>query len=152
MINEQDEAILTVALANERIAGEIVVRAVGAGVGAGVLAVADAAAKLAVIDDSAKERKEIREYLIVALANRAAGNEIADQLELAVEILGYQAANLLANNTALNAAQAQIAPLSAATREILVVAMANRPAAARVADEIDASGVALAAVVDAVVV
>jgi len=151
MINKKDEEILTVALSNERIAGEIVSRVVGAGLGAGLLAVADAAAKLVVIDDSAKEKKEIREYLIVALASRSAGNEIADQLELGVEILGYQAANLLANNVALNAAQGKIQALSESTKEILVIAMANKPSAANIAAEIDASGISLAAVVDAVV-
>jgi hypothetical protein len=146
MISEKDEAILGVALANERIASEVVARVSGAGADA-----ADAAAKLAVIDDSEKEQKEIREYLIVATASRSAGNEIADQLELAVEILGYQAADLVANNAALNAAQAKIAALSDATKEILVVSMANRASAGNVADEIDASGVALAAVVDAII-
>lgn len=152
MISKKDEAILTVALTNERIASEIATRTTGAGQGAGLAAVADAADKLAIIDDSEKEKKEIREYLTVALASRTAANEIADQLELFVEILEYQAANVLGNNTALNAAQDKLAPLSSATREILVVAMANRAAATRVADEIDASGTSLAAVVDAVVI
>ena len=152
MISKSDEVILTITLTNERIASEIVSRVSGAGTGAGLLAVTDAADKLAVISDSAKEQKEIREYLIVALASRSAGNEIADQLELGVEILEYQAANLLANNTALGEAQAKIAQLSDSTKEILVVAMSNRAAAGRISDEIDASGVSLSAVVDAVVI
>ena len=98
------------------------------------------------------EQKEIREYLIVALASRSAGNEIADQLELIVECLEYRAADVAApgNNPALTIAQAAIAPLSAATREILVVSMANRAAAGRVADEIDAAGVSAQAQSDAV--
>jgi len=152
MISSKDEAILEITLTNGRVASEIVTRVVGAGVGVGLLAVTDAADKLAIISDSEKERKEIREYLIVALANRNAGNEIADQLELGVEILGYQAANLLPNNIALNAAQALIAPLSDSTKEILIVAMANRGSAIRISDEIDASGVSLNNVVDAVVI
>lgn len=145
MISQNDEYILTVALANERIASEIVARVIDASANP-----AAATALLAVISDSAQERKEIREYLTVALANRAAAAEIATQLELIVECLEYQAADLVANNTALNAAQAKIAALSTSTKEILVVAMANRAAANRVAAAIDAAGQVAAGIADAV--
>lgn len=145
MISKQDEVVLTVALANERIASEIVARAIDASADP-----AAATALLAVISDSAKERKEIREYLIVACSSRSAGNEIASQLELVVECLEYQAADSAANNAALNAAQAKIAALSAATKEILVVACANRAVAGRIADAIDAAGQVADGIADAV--
>lgn len=146
MIDKNEEYVLGVALANERIASEVVVRVIDA-------TPADAAAAQAILDvisDSKKERKEIEEYLIVALAKREKGKEIAEQLNLAVECLEYQAANNAANNAALNAAQAKIKPLSAGARERLIVAMASRPLAKSVADKIDASGVAIQAIADAV--
>jgi len=144
MISKTDEYILSTALASERIASEINARLIDASADA-----AAAAALLAVIDDSAKERKEIREYLIVALTNRRLGEEIAEQLELVVECLGYQAADSAANNAALNAAQAKIKALSAEAKEYLVVSLANRAAAGRLADAIDAAGQVAAGIADA---
>ena len=144
MISKQDEAVLTVAITNERIASEIAARIIDESADA-----AAAQAILSVIKDSKKERKEIREYLIVATSSRAAGNEIAEQLELVVECLEYQAADDAANNAALNAAQAKIKALSKATREIFVVALSNRAVAARIADAIDASGEVAANIADA---
>ena len=145
MISKQDEAILTVAITNERIASEIVARVIDASASP-----AAAQALLDVISDSKKERKEIREYLIVALASRKHGEEIAEQLELVVECLEYQAAASIGDNAALNAAQAKIKALSKEAREYLIVSMANRSAAKRVADAIDASGQVAAAIADAI--
>jgi len=145
MISKQDEAILTVALTNERIASEIVARVIDASANP-----AAAQALLDIISDSKKERKEIREYLIVALASRKHGEEIAEQLELVVECLEYQAAASIGDNAALNAAQDKIKALSAGAREYLIVSMANRAAANRVADAIDASGQVAAAIADAI--
>jgi len=145
MISKNDEYILAVALSNERLASEIVARAISASANP-----AAATAALAIIDDSAKERKELREYWTVALANRNYGEEIAEQQELVVECLEYQAADLVANNAALNAAQAKIKALSAKAREYLIVSMANRAAANRVADAIDAAGQVAANIIDAV--
>ena len=144
MISRDDEYILSTAISNERIASEIVSRMIEASANP-----AAAIAALAIIDDSAKERKENREYLIVATASRSVGDEIADQQELVVECLEYQAADIVGNNAALNAAQAKISPLSAKAREYLIVAMANRAAANRVADAIDAAGVVAAGIIDA---
>ena len=145
MISKNDEYILATALTNERLASEVVARAVEASADP-----AAAAAALAIIADSAKERKELREYWVVALASRAYGEEIAEQQELVVECLEYQAADDTANNAALNAAQAKISPLSAKAREYLIVAMANRAAASRVADKLDAAGVVAAGIADAI--
>lgn len=145
MISQNDEYILAACLTNERLASEVVARAIDASANP-----AAATAALAIIDDSAKERKELREYWVVALASKTAGEEIAEQQELVVECLEYQAADSVGNNTALNAAQAKIQPLSTATREILTVAMANRAAAKRVADQIDAAGVVAQGIADAV--
>ena len=145
MISRDDEYILSTAISNERIASEIVSRMIEASANP-----AAAIAALAIIDDSAKEKKENREYLIVATASRSVGDEIADQQELVVECLEYQAADIVGNNAALNAAQAKISPLSAKAREYLIVAMANRAAANRVADAIDAAGVVAAGIIDAV--
>lgn len=145
MISSSDEAILTVAIANERIASEIVARVIDASADA-----AAAAALLAIISDSAKEKAEIEEYLIVAMANRSAAKEITAQLDLVIECLEYQAADSTGNNAALNAAQAQVAALSDSTKEILVVAMANRSAADRISAAIDASGAVAAGIADAV--
>jgi len=145
MISKTDEYILSTALASERIASEINARLIDASANP-----AAAAALLAVIDDSAKEKKEIREYLIVALTSRKFGEEIAEQLELVVECLEFQAADSAANNAALNAAQAKIKALSAEAKEYLVVAMANRAAAGRLADAIDAAGQVAAGIADAV--
>jgi len=145
MISQNDEYILATCLANERLASEVVARAIEASADP-----AAATAALAIIDDSAKEQKELREYWIVALASRAYGEEIAEQQELLVECLEYQAADDIANNAALNAAQAKIKPLSAKAREYLIVAMANRAAANRVADKIDAAGAVAAGIADAI--
>ena len=145
MINKQDEAILAVAIANERVASEIVARAIDASADP-----AAATAALAVISDSAKERKEIEEYLIVGTASRSAGKEISEQLNLVVECLEYQAADVVGNNAALAAAQAKISPLSASTKEILIVCMANRAAAERVSYSIDAAGAVAAGIIDAI--
>jgi len=71
-------------------------------------------------------------------------------LKLAVECLEYQAADDIANNAALNAAQDKFAPLSKEVKEYLVVALANKSIAESIADQIDASGVAAAAIADAV--
>jgi hypothetical protein len=146
MIDKNEEYVLGVALANERVASEIVARVIDA-------TPADAAAAQAildVIDSNEKEEAQIEEYLIVALTNRKYAKEIKAQLDLVVECLEYQAANSIANNAALNAAQAQIAELSAETREYLVVALANRSIAESIADKIDASGAAAAAIADAI--
>ena len=145
MISKQDEAILTVAITNERIASEIVARVIDASASP-----AAAQALLDIISDSKKERKEIREYLIVALCSRKHGEEIAEQLELVVECLEYQAAASAADNAALNAAQAKIKALSAGAKEYLIVSMANRASANRVVADIDASGQVAAGIADAV--
>ena len=145
MIDKNEEYVLGVALANERVASEIVSRVIDS-------VPADAAAAqsiLNVIDTNEKEEKEIREYLIVATAKRSVGNEIADQLELVVECLGYQAADDVANNAALNAAQAKLAVLSKEAKEYLVIAMANRSIASSVAEKIDAATSFAAAIPDA---
>jgi hypothetical protein len=145
MITKNEEYVLSVALANENIASEIAARVIDA-------TPADAAAAQAildVIDSNEKEEKQIEEYLIVALTNRKHGKEIKEQLDLVVECLGYQAADDVGNNAALNAAQAKIAPLSKEAKEYLVVAMANRSIAESVAAKIDAAGVAAAAIADA---
>jgi len=145
MISVNDEYILSTALASERIASEINARLIEASADA-----AAATALLAVISDSAQERKDIREYLTVALTNRRLAAEIAGQLELVIECLEYQAADDVANNAALNAAQASIASLSQEAREYLVVALANRAAAGRLADAVDAAGQVAAGIADAV--
>lgn len=146
MITRNEEFVLTVAVANERIASEIVARVIDA-------TPADAAAAQAILDvisPSEKESKEIKEYLTVALANRKHAEEIATQLELVVECLQYQAADDAGNNAALNAAQAKIQALSKEAKEYLVVACANRAVAASIAAKIDASGEAAKAIADVV--
>lgn len=146
MITKNEEYVLSVALANENIASEIAARVIDA-------TPADAAAAQAildVIDSNEKEEKQIEEYLIVALASRKHGKEIKEQLDLVVECLGYQAADDVANNAALNAAQAKIKALSKEAKEYMVVAMANRSIAESVAAKIDAAGEAAKAIVDAV--
>ena len=145
MISEKDEYVLGVALANERIASEINVRLVEASADP-----AAAQALLDVISDSKKEKKEIKEYLIVALASRKYGSEISEQLELVVECLEYQAADDVANNAALNAAQDKIKALSNGAKEYLVVSMANKGMAERFASEIDAAGQVAAGIADAI--
>jgi hypothetical protein len=145
MIDKNEEYVLGVALANERVASEIVSRVIDS-------VPADAAAAqsiLDVIDTNEKEEKEIREYLIVATTKRSVGNEIADQLELVVECLEYQAADDVANNAALNAAQAKLSVLSKEAKEYLVIAMANRSLASSVAEKIDAATSFAAAIPDA---
>ena len=129
MISKSDEAILTVAISNERIASEIVARVIDAS--------ADPAAATAL------------------LANRSAASEISAQLDLIVECLGYQSnqatnspAENIVENILLNAAQAKIANLSASTKEILVVCMANRASAGRIADAIDAAGAVASGIAD----
>jgi len=144
MISKQDEVVLTVALSNERIASEVSARIIDASANA-----ASATAILAVISDSAKERKEIREYLTVALCNRAVADEIATQLELVVECLEYQAADAVGDNAALNAAQAKIKTLSSQAKEYITVAIANRAVASRIASAIDASGQVVVGIADA---
>lgn len=146
MISQKEEFYLTTALTNRRLASEIVARVIDA-------TPADAAAAQAILDvisNSEKEEKQIEQYLIIALTSRRHGKEIADQLKLIVECLGYQAADDTANNAALNAAQAKMVSLSKETKERLVIAMANRAIAKSVADKIDAAIAAAAAIPDAV--
>jgi hypothetical protein len=95
---------------------------------------------LAVISDSEQERKMIEEYLIVACASRKAGKEISAQLNSIVDCLKFQDANDPANNAALAAAQAKIAPFSKEAREIFTVACANRSVAKNILDAIEAAG------------
>jgi len=146
MISKSEEVILTVAIANERIASEIVARVIDA-------TPADAAAAQAILDvikPSKKESKEIEEYLVVALTSRKYGKEIADQLDLTVQCLEFQAADSAANNAALNAAQAKLAPLSAEAKEYLVVCLSNRAVAASISSKIDVSTAQAANIADAV--
>jgi hypothetical protein len=146
MISKHEEFVLGVALANEKIASEIVARVIDA-------VPADAAAAQAILDiikTSEKEKKQIKEYLIIALTSKKYGEELATKLELIVECLEYQAANSTANNTALNAAQAKILPLSKETKEHLTICVANKVIAESVAAKIDAAGDVAAAIPDAV--
>lgn len=146
MISKHEEFVLGVALANEKMASEIVARVIDA-------VPADAAAAQAILDiikTSEKEKKQIKEYLVIALTSEKHGGELATKLELIVECLEYQAANSITNNTALNAAQAKIMPLSKETKERLVICMADRDIAENVAAKIDAAGDAASAIPDAV--
>ena len=146
MIDKNEEYVLGVALANERVASEIVARVIDA-------TPADAAAAqdiLDVISPSEKESKEIREYLIVALTSRKYGEEIAEQLELVVECLEYQAADDVANNAALNAAQAKLKALSNEAKEYLVVACANRAIANSIAVKVNSAASFAALIPDAI--
>ena len=146
MISKQDEAVLAVAIANERIASEINTRLIESSASP-----AEAQALLDVISDSKKERKEIKEYLIVAMASRKHGSEIAEQLELVVKCLEFQAADDVANNAALNEAQAKIKSLSKGAKEYLTVACANKKMSERLASAIEASGQVAAGIADAVI-
>jgi hypothetical protein len=101
---------------------------------------------LAVISDSEQERKQIEEYLIVACASRKAGKEIAEQLNLIVDCLKFQDAADPANNAALAAAQAKISAFSKETREIFIVACANRSVAKNILDAIESAGQIAAAI------
>jgi len=146
MLTKDEEYVLAVALSNERIASEVTSRIIDA-------TPANAAAAQAILDvieSSEKEEKEIREYLIISTTSRSTGNELADQLELIVECLEYQAADNTANNAALNAAQASLADLSDEAREYLVVALANRSIASSIADKIDTATQSAAAIPDAI--
>jgi hypothetical protein len=146
MISENEEFILTVALASKKVASEIVARVIDA-------TPADAAAAQAILDvisNSEKEEKQIEEYMIIALTSRRHGKEIADKLKLIVECLELQAADSTANNAALNAKQASLVSLSQEARERMVIAMANRAIAKSVADKMDAAIAAAAAIPDAV--
>lgn len=146
MINKNEEFVLTVALANRKVASEVVARAID-------ITPADASAAQAIlniIEDSAKIRKQIEEYMVIALTSRRHGKEVADKLNLIVDCLQFQAADLVGNNTDLNAKQALLLPLSKETRERLVIAMANRAIAKSVADKIDVAIAAAAAIPDAV--
>lgn len=145
MISSQDERVLAIALASEKYASEINARLVEASANP-----AAAQALLDVISSSKQEKAKIREYLIVAMASKKYAEEIAEQLELIVECLEYQAADDTANNAALNAAQAKIKPLSEKAKEYLIVCLANRAVASRLASEIEASGAVVAAIIDAV--
>lgn len=146
MISEKEEVILGIALANKRVASELVARIIDA-------TPADAVAAQAILDvisSSSKEEKQIEEYLIVALTSRRLGKEISDKLKLIVECLSLQAADSTANNAALSAKQALLSSLSKEARERLVVATANRAVAKSVADKIDAAIAAAVAIPDAV--
>lgn len=146
MISEKEEVILGIALANKRVASELVARIIDA-------TPADAVAAQAILDvisSSSKEEKQIEEYLIVALTSRRLGKEISDKLKLIVECLSLQAADSTANNAALSAKKALLSSLSKEARERLVIAMANRAVAKSVADKIDAAIAAAVAIPDAV--
>lgn len=147
MIDKKEEYVLGVALANEKIASEIVARVIDSV----PLDAAAAQAILDVISDSEKERKEIKEYLTVATASRSVGEEISKQLELIVKCLEYQAADDVANNAELNATQDELKILSAKAKEYLVVTLANRKVAKSVSEKIDAAISFAAGIPDAIV-
>jgi hypothetical protein len=130
MISKNEEYVLGIALASERMASEIVARVIDT-------TPADAAAAQAildVIDSSEQEEKQIEEYLIVALASRKYGKEIKAQLDAVVECLRYQAASDSVN---LAIAQAKVKPLSEEAKKYLIIACANRKIANSISEQID---------------
>jgi hypothetical protein len=146
MIDKNEERVLGIAIANAKIASEIVARVID-------VTPADEAAAQAILDvisNSKKEEDEIEEYLIIALTSRRHGKEISDKLKLIVECLELQAANSVDNNDALNAKQELLIPLSEETKERLVVAIANRVIASSIAEKIDTAIAAAAGISDAV--
>jgi len=145
MITKNEEAVLAVAIANERIASEIVVRVIDA-------TPANAAAAqvlLDIIKPSKEETRQIKEFLIVSLTSRKFGKEIADQLDLIVQCLEAQVLGV-PGNVALNAAQAKLAPLSSGSKEYMVIAIANRVISKSITDKIDIATAQALNIVDAV--
>lgn len=145
MISKKEEEVLAVALAKEEVASEIVARVIDA-------TPANAAAAQAILDiikPSEKAKKEIEEYLIVSLTSRKYGKEIAEQLDLIVQCLEAQTKGL-AGNAALNAAQAQLKPLSKESKEYLVICIANRPISKSIASQIDVATAQALNIADAI--
>jgi hypothetical protein len=146
MITKKEEYILEVALTSERMASEIASRVIS------MTPPSAAAAQsiLDVIDSNKKEEKDIQEYLTVACASQSVGEEIKGQLDLVVECLEYQAADSVANNAALAAAQSKIKLLSKKVEEYLIVSCANESIAKSIVGKINASGQYASAIVPAV--
>jgi len=145
MISKQEEAVLAVAIANERVASEIVARVIDAT----PANIGEAQALLDVIKPSKKETKEIEEYLVVSLAYRKYGKEIADQLDLIVQCLEAQVLGV-AGNAALNAAQAKLKPLSKEAKEIMVIAITSRSISKSITSQIDIATAQAFSIIDAV--
>lgn len=146
MITKNEEFILEVAMASERIASEIAARVLSMT----PPSAAAAQAVLDVIDSNKEEERDIAEYLVVACADKSVGEEIKEQLDLVVECLEYQAADSVANNAALSAAQAKIKPLSKKAEEYMIVVCANESVAKSIVGKMDASGEYAAAIPAAV--
>ena len=145
MISKNEEYVLGIGIANERIASEIVVRVIDATPN-------DAAAAQALLDiisPSENESKEIKEYLTVGMAKKEEAREIADQLDLIVDCLKAQALGV-PGNTALNAAQAKLTPLSSKAEKILIICLANRAIAKSIVSKIDIATAQAANIADAV--
>jgi hypothetical protein len=146
MISENEEYVLGVALTNERIASEIVARVIDAT----PADVTEAQAILDIIEPSEKESQEIKEYLTIALASRKHGKAIAKQLDIIVECIEYQAADSVANNAALNAAQAQLRSLNNEEKKYLVIACANKTIGESIHSQISIATAQAANIPDAV--
>jgi hypothetical protein len=134
MITKEEQHVLDVAIANERIADEIVARF---NIGEGPIVDTVAIELLAVIKPTEKTSKEIREYLIVALANEEYGNEIADQLDAIVEVLEVTVdATSPDFGPKLRVAQNKLKPLSAGAKKALEIACANEAISKSIAQNI----------------
>jgi len=146
MITKNEEYVLSVALASESVASEIVARVID------ITPASPAAAQavLDVISDSKKEQDQIKEYLIGGLCSRKYGSEISEQLNLIVECLEYQAADSVANNAKLTEAQDKLKPLSKESKEYMVICIANRSISKSITDKIDIATAQALNIADAV--
>tara|TARA_R100000951_G_scaffold112718_1_gene113485 strand:- start:13347 stop:13784 length:438 start_codon:yes stop_codon:yes gene_type:complete len=145
MISKNEEYVLSVALANERIASEVVARVIDAT----PANIGEAQALLDIISPSAKESKEIEEYLIIATAKRNVGKGIAEQLDLIVECLEAQVLGI-PGNVALNAAQAKLRSLNDEEKKHLVIACANKTIGESIHSQISVATAQAANIADAV--
>jgi hypothetical protein len=123
MLSKNTEYILEVALTNAKLADEIAARV------AVDTSPADGAAAQAILDIlDEKSNKKVEEYLIVALASKPAGREIAKKLNGIITVLKAFAADESTDPVAEKAAMGAD-KMSDYAFEHLVVAMASKPAA-----------------------
>jgi len=137
MITKHEEFVLSVALTNERIASEIVVRIIPHTPEDPF----EALQFLDIIDTSPKEEKEIKEQLIMSLANKNHAEELSLKLNLIVRCIELQALNLKSNNDKLKTIQNQILPLSDKTKDSLLALITDKEVSKEIIKKIDNAGV-----------
>lgn len=136
MMTKNEEFILGVALTDEKIASEIVVRVIPHT----PEDPQEAQEFLNIIQTSPEEEQYLEERLIMNITNKDHAKEFVCKLNLIVRCLELQAINCKENNEQLKKIQNQIYPLSKKTTESLISLLTNKQIGYSIVDKINAAG------------